>query len=136
MRIATIGATIVLGCLSAAHGEERLLDPNELKSGMVGELWDDGYRKVPGGYEVAYIYHVVDVIDKNKVIVSATVSLASGGKRPVDGKPTHLILHIDTTDLVDGKQYKPKGIFKVVGTEKLKGRTHFVLSPHSTEKKE
>jgi len=53
---------------------------------------------------------------------------AEGGRRPVSGRPTYLILKVDTTDLVDGKQYKPTGQFKVTGTEKHKGKTVFVLS--------
>ncbi len=114
-------ALLVVAFLSvpAFADDLKVLDPFELKTGEAGTLL---ISTKSGGYT----YRVVDVIDKGKVLVSATgYVLESGGTR--EGKPISLLLSVDTTDLVDGKIYMPKGVFKVTGTEKIKGRTVFAL---------
>jgi hypothetical protein len=110
------------------------LNPSALEVDMVGELWGQGYRDLPGGAKGAFTYRVSEVVNDGRMIASVTPSTYSGGERSRDGKVFYVVFDVPTKGLADGKIYKPVGEYKVTGTTKIGGRTYFVLASNMTKK--
>jgi hypothetical protein len=81
--------------------------PDTMEVGKVGKLWPTG-EGLPG----------------------ARVAGLGGETRPVI-----LVRGVPTKGLVDDRRWKPEGVWKVVGTEKYKGKTVFTLRPHKDDGK-
>jgi hypothetical protein len=106
---------------SAADG----MLPDTMEVGKVGKLWPTG-EGLPGAREVVE-YLISEVGDD---WLALRVAGLGGETRPVI-----LVRGVPTKGLVDDRRWKPEGVWKVVGTEKYKGKTVFTLRPHKDDGK-
>lgn len=99
------------------------LSPVKLKVGQVGYMKDRYDRAFDQGYPV----RVFRILGDKKFLGNVDCEAYERVRFIVDGFPTK--------DLADDSIVKLPGTWKVARTEKLDGRTHFVLAPAVKTKK-
>lgn len=95
------------------------IDPRKMEVGDSGPLWPVG--KALGLGDPAH-YYISEVGDN-----WLAVRIKSGIRK--DPEVTFIVRGVSTKGLVDDREWKPSGTWKVADTEKYRGKTVFTLKP-------
>ena len=118
----TVAAVVALAfCLPAYAGDAKKMLPRNMEVGKVGTLWPDGEGML-GIRGAVVTWTIIEVGDD-----WLALRVATGERDP--GPDTVVVRGVDTAGLVDGKRWKPAGVWRVVKTEKHRGMTVFSLRP-------
>lgn len=75
---------------------------------------------------------VAEVLGNEEILVRGVASALGSNKQEVTLRITpDFVLKTPTKGIVDGKKLKPSGLYKVVGTKKVNGKTIFVVEPYT-----
>jgi len=113
---------------AAVPGKEtKYVSPGAFKTGETIHL--PPYNAPRGDLVIGWVHHryfVESVSDKSTCVILCKREPYGGTRFP---QISFVIRKTDTSNYADDKEIKPAGAFRVVGTEKIEGRTLFVLEP-------
>lgn len=116
MRLNSLPLALCLWLLCASGLQAAPLDPQELEVGRVGPLPDTGWG-----------YRIVSIESDTAALIEAITRVRVGREGRVTTRQViagpFLVVGIDASRWVDGKQVELPGVFKVVKPRKIRGST-------------